>query len=102
MVIYPERDMAIKLARSLVSANFLEQISLSPDYGIIEFFTPQAFVNKTLADIGLRKRLRVTILAIRRGKDIIVAPAPEEKLLNGDVLVALGSNSGLEQLRAIE
>lgn len=102
VVIYPERDMAIKLARSLVSANFLEQIALSPDYGIIELFTPRTFLNKTLADVGLRKKLRVTILAIRRGKEIIVAPAPEEKLLNDDVLVALGSNDGLEQLSNIE
>ena len=46
MVIYPERDMAIKLARSLVSRNFLEQISLSKEYGIIELFAPQAYVNK--------------------------------------------------------
>ncbi len=102
VVIYPERDMAVKLARSLVSVNFLEQIALSSDYGIIELYTPRTFLNKTLADIGLRNRMRVTILAIRRGKDIIVAPAPEEKLLNGDVLVALGSNTALEQLGNIE
>jgi len=102
LVIYPERDMAIKLARSLVSVNFLEQISLSPDYGIIELFAPRAFLNRTLADIGLRKRLRVTVLAIRRGNDIIVAPAPEEIFKSGDVLVALGANEGLEQLSSIE
>ncbi len=102
LVIYPERDMAIKVARSLVSNNFLEQISLSQDYSIIEFFTPRVFINRSLADIGLRKKLRVTVLAIRRGNEIIVAPAPEEKLLNGDVIVALGSNDGLEQVRSLE
>lgn len=102
VVIYPERDMAIKLARSLVSANFLEQISLSPEYGIIELFAPRAFVNRTLADIGLRKKHRVSILAIRRGMNIIVAPNPEEAIKSGDVLVALGINEGLEQLSNIE
>lgn len=101
-VIYPERDMAIKLARSLVSVNFLEQISLSPDYGIIELFTPKAFLNRSLADVGLRKKQRVTILAIRRGNDIIVAPSPDEILKSGDVLVALGINEGLEYLSNIE
>ncbi len=102
LVIYPERDMAIKLARSLVSVNFLEQIDLSPDFGIIELFAPRAFQNRTLADLGLRKKIRVTILAIKRGNDIIVAPAPEEVFKSGDVLVALGGNEGLEQLTNIE
>ncbi|NLW90135.1 MAG: TrkA family potassium uptake protein [Syntrophomonadaceae bacterium] len=102
LVIYPERDMAIKLARSLVSVNFLEQIDLSPDFGIIELFAPRAFLNHSLADLALRKKMRVTILAIKRGNEIIVAPAPDEVLKNGDVLVALGGNEALELLTNIE
>jgi len=96
VVIYPERDMAIKLARSLVSNNFLEQINLSPTYSVIEFFTPVTFINKSLVEIGLRKRMGVTVLAIRRDDDVIVAPGPDEKLFQGDVIVALGSNDDLE------
>ena len=95
---YPEVDMAIKLARSLVSRNLLEQISLSPEYGIVELLAPRAFNNKSLIEIGLRKRMRVTILAIKRGSDIIVVPGPEEKLYDGDILVALGSNEDLAKL----
>lgn len=98
LVIYPERDMAVKLARSLVSRNLLEQISLSPEYGIIELLAPRAFYNKSLVDIGLRNRMRVTILAIKRGNDIVVVPGPEEKLYDGDILVALGSNEDLAKL----
>jgi len=101
-VIYPERDMAIKLARSLVSHNFLEQINLSSTYSIIELFAPQAFISKSLTDIGLRKKMRVTILAIRRGEDIIVAPGPDEKVLHGDVLVVLGSNFDLEVINNLD
>lgn len=101
-VIYPERDMAIKLARSLVSHNFLEQINLSSTYSIIELFAPQDFINKSLTEIGLRKKMRVTILAIRRGEDIIVAPAPDEKILRGDVLVVLGSNVDLEAINDLD
>ena len=98
LVIYPERDMAVKLARSLASRNLLEQISLSPEYGIIELLAPRVFNNKSLVDIGLRKKMRVTILAIKRGNDIIVAPGPEERLYDEDILVALGSNEDLQKL----
>jgi trk system potassium uptake protein TrkA len=101
-VIYPERDMAIKLARSLVSHNFVEQINLSSTYSIIELFAPRAFVSKTLGEIGLRKKMQITILAIRRGENIIVAPGPEEKIDKSDVLVVLGKNENIEILTNLD
>ena len=101
-VIYPERDMAVKLARSLVSQNFLEQIQLSTDYSIIELFTPSAFIDKTLKEIGLRKNLRVTVLATRRGDNIIVVPVPEATMRQGDILVVLGHNDDLEKLTELD
>jgi trk system potassium uptake protein TrkA len=102
VVIYPERDMAIKLARCLVSQNFVEQINLSKDYSIIEIFTPRLFVNKSLSEINLRKKHRVTVLAIRRGNNILVAPGPEENMQQGDILVALGLNDDLQKLSDLD
>ena len=102
IVIYPERDVAIKLARSLVSRNFVEQINLSPDYSIIEIYTPELFVNKNLTDINLRQKHRVTVLAIRRGENIIVAPGPDENMMRGDILVALGHNADLQNLSELD
>ncbi len=102
LVIYPERDMAIKLARSLVSNNFLEQINLSPTHSVIEFFTPITLVDKSLVETGLRKKMGVTVLAIRRNDDVIVAPGPEESLRKGDVIVALGGNEDLEYITNLE
>lgn len=101
-VIYPERDMAIKVARSLVSHNFLEQINLSPTYSIIELFAPRIFISRTLTEIGLRKKMQVTILAIRRGDDIIVAPGPNETIIQGDILVVLGHNDNIEEINNLD
>lgn len=101
-IIYPERDMAIKLARSLVSKNFLEQINLSPTYSVIELFTPAAFINRSLVEIGLRKKMGVTVLAIRRDDNVIVAPGPDEKLYKGDIIIALGSNEDLQIINDLD
>lgn len=98
MVIFPERDMAIKLARSLVSQNFVEQIQLSPHFSIIELVTPKSFVNKNLMENGVRERLHVTVLAIRRGEEIIVSPGPDVILRQHDILVVLGRNEDLDNL----
>ena len=102
IVIYPEQDMAIKLARSLVSQNFLEQINISPDFSIIEFIIPQVFINKNLNEINLRQKMGVTVLAIRRGDHIIVSPEPDEKLQGQDIMVALGRNDDLEKLTNLD
>ncbi len=102
IVIYPERDMAIKLARSLVSHNFLEQINLSSNYSIIELFAPRVFIGKSLSEIGLRKKMHVTILALRRGENIIVAPGPDEVISRGDIVVVLGGNDDLEEINNLD
>ena len=80
----------------------VEQINLSSNYSIIELFTPVTFINKSLQEIGLRKKMRVTVLAIRRDEEVIVAPGPDEKLYKGDVIVALGSNDDLEIISNLE
>ena len=102
IVIYPEQDMAIKLARSLVSHNFVEQINISPDYSIIELIVPQTFINKNLNQINLRQQMGVTVLAIRRGDNIIVSPEPVESLQCQDIMVALGRNEDLEKLTSLD
>jgi len=101
IVIFPERDMAVKLARSLVSQNFLEQIQLSPLFSIIELLTPRSFINKNLMENGVRERLNVTVLAIRRKEEIMVSPGPDVILRQNDILVALGRNEDLEKLSVV-
>ncbi|MCF8010252.1 MAG: TrkA family potassium uptake protein [Clostridiales bacterium] len=102
LVIYPERDMAKKLARSLVSKNILEQIDLSTDYSIMELVAPKNFVNKKLLDLDMREKLKVTILAIRRNDDIIIAPQPQKIILKDDVLVVIGKNDHLVKLSEMD
>lgn len=102
VIVYPERDMAVKLAHSLVSQNILEFIDLSPDYSIIELLAPQSFTGKSLVEIGIRKKLGITILAIKRKQDIIVAPPAGEIIRPGDILVAIGKNEDLHRLSEYE
>lgn len=102
LVIYPERDMAIKLARTLISQNIIEQIKLSSDYSIIELVAPIIYAGKTLNELRLRARLGITILAIKQDNDIIVSPGPDQAIERGDILVALGKDEALEKINQLE
>lgn len=103
-VIFPEREMAIRIAHGLVMPNVIDYIELSRDFSIVEVPAPDAFVGQTLKQLELRPRLGLTLIAIKRraeGSAAIVtniAPAADETIRAGDVLALLGSNDRLNQL----
>jgi len=98
-VVYPERDMGVRVAHSLVSSNVLDHIELSPDYSILEVVAPEILVGKTLRESALRAKFGVTVMAIKRGNDILVNPSPDEPIKESDIIVAVGKN---DKLRSIE
>jgi trk/ktr system potassium uptake protein len=103
-VIFPEREMAVRIAHSLVMPNVIDYIELSRDFSIIEVPAPEAFVGRTLKQLELRPRLGLTLIAIKRAADgsgaIVtnIAPVADETIRSGDILALLGSNERLNQL----
>jgi trk system potassium uptake protein len=103
-VIFPEREMAIRVAHSLVMPNVLDYIELSRDFSIVEVPAPDAFVGRTLKQLELRPRLGLTLIAIKRQAEDTgaittnIAPAADETIRHGDVLALLGSNDRMNQL----
>jgi trk system potassium uptake protein TrkA len=98
MVVFPERDMGVRLAHTLISRNVIDEIQLSTDYSILEMVVPHRFLGRSLKELELRQRFGLTILAIRREDRIIVSPDAMQTLDEGDILVALGQPDKLEGL----
>jgi trk system potassium uptake protein TrkA len=98
IVVFPERDMGIRLAHTLLSRNVIDEIQLSTDYSILEMVVPYRFLRRSLKELELRQRFGLSVLAIRRGERIIVSPEAGQTLEEGDILVALGQPEKLERL----
>ncbi len=98
LVIYPERDMGVRLAHSLVSPNVLEFITLSPNYSIEEMSVSEKMHGRTLGELDLHRRFGVIVLLIRRDSQLLTSPAANVRLEAGDVLVVVGENRALNQL----
>jgi len=98
MVVFPERDMGVRLAHTLISRNVIDEIQISTDYSIMEMQAPPRFLDRSLKELELRQRFGLTVLAIRRADRIIVSPDAEQTLEEGDVLVTLGQPERLESL----
>ncbi|MDO7788467.1 potassium channel family protein [Desulforamulus aquiferis] len=101
-VVYPERDMGIKVAQALVSKNIMDQIALSPEHSLVEMAVPPDFINKSLEKSNARQKYGVSILAIRRGVEIIISPHPSQVMLEGDILVVIGKNEKLQKFETID
>ncbi|MGV8041060.1 MAG: potassium channel family protein [Thermoanaerobaculaceae bacterium] len=100
-VVYPERDMAIRLAERLSSGNLLDYIPLGEDYSIMELAVPESFTRKTLAELNVRARFNVHVLAIQdvlTGK-VNMAPPADQVLADTNVLVILGQRQDLERFQ---
>ena len=104
-VIFPEREVAERTARSLVIPNALDYITLSKDFSIVEVTVPPLFVGHTLRSVELRARYGLTLVAIKRqvaGKEeTLVSPSADEVLLEGDIVALLGSNEMLARIERV-
>ena len=100
-VVIPEKENADRLAMSLASANVLDYIELSEDYGIIEVPVPSPWQEKSLIELNVRAKLGVNILAVKREGHITVSPAADFRLAQGDVLVVLGDTEALEAVQKL-
>ena len=98
-VIYPEKDMARRIAHSLSSPNLLEFIPLAEDYSLSETAPPRHFIGKTLVDLNLRQRFHVTVIAIKDviSDQFIVAPQPMHTIKDSDVLVLIGKTEDVKK-----
>ena len=98
-IIFPEKDMAVKTARSLSSPNILEFIPMAEDYSIIESAPPAHFVGKSLVELGLRKKFNVNIIGI---KDVLtdeftVVPPATHVIKDSDLLILIGKSTDVER-----
>ncbi|SFE16425.1 trk system potassium uptake protein TrkA [Paenibacillus catalpae] len=96
-VVYPERDMGIRVAHQLVSPNLLDYIELSKEYTIAELSVPNCLNGKSLNELNLRARFGCSIVAINKPSGIIIAPTATDVVTEKDVMVVIGTNDQIDQ-----
>jgi trk system potassium uptake protein TrkA len=108
-VVQPEREMGTRVANSLVSTSVIEHIELSNESSIVELIAPKEFIGKNLREIDVRAKFGVNVIALKRripsaskqGEEEIVnvSPKAEDIIKKGDILIVLGSNEYIDQLK---
>lgn len=97
-VIYPERDMGIRLGKQLSSGNLIDYIELSPDYNLVEMKAPPAMDGKTLQQLNIRAKYGCNIIAIKHGEMINMTPSADDVIRSGDILLVMGNDIAIQHM----
>ena len=113
-IVFPEREIAEKVAESLASPKIFDFIEVSKTHSIIEMVVPKKIVNKTLGDLKLREKYNVSVIAIKRKipfsqpdgatdfkEEVVIGPGGADELISGDVLILLGNYRDLEKVKKL-
>lgn len=97
-VVYPERDMAIRLAHRLETSKVLDYIQLSERFNISKLVIPEKMAGKSVLEVNLRARFGLNIIGIENDGNVIQIINPDYVFREQDILFIAGSKDGLCRL----
>jgi trk system potassium uptake protein TrkA len=97
-VVLPEHEAGVRLARRLAAGHFIDYLEVSGDVGVVELVAPPSLWDKTLSECNLRQRYGLTVMAVRRGAELVVSPTASFTIEEDDILVVLGKIDDAERL----
>ena len=111
-IVFPEREMGVKVANSLINPTILDYIEVAPGYNIIETRPPEDIVGKSLEESKARSRYGVDILALKRMKPVLdaagdsrleeevtIVPHAHEVINENDTIIVIGREDLLAEFR---
>ncbi|MBR5474581.1 MAG: TrkA family potassium uptake protein [Lachnospiraceae bacterium] len=96
-IIYPEKAMGIRVARSLIAGKFVDLIELTKNVSMAEMTIPAQWDGMSLVGLGLRKK-GVNVIGRVEGERLVTQLDPERALCAGDTYVVVGETEALEHL----
>lgn len=101
-VVFPERDMGQRVAKSLTSPHVLDLINLTGDYSISDISVPKSWVGHTVGELDVRKRYGLNVLMIYRGKEALVSNLTAIPIEGGDELLLIGHRNDLARIENLD
>lgn len=99
LVVFPENDMGEKLAHKLINSNVIEFLEYTDGYSIAEIKAPDKWIGRSLVEIDIRRKHKVTVIAVKHGDGTMdVSPTPDMVFAPGDVVSVMGEDSAVHKL----
>ena len=95
--IFPERESGLRLATRMASRGILNYVQLGGGLSVQEMAVPGSWIGKTLRDLQLPRRFRVSVIAVHDIllDEMIMVPEPGAVLKESDTLLVAGAEEDL-------
>ena len=97
-VVYPEKDMARRIAVAESSDSIFDCMPLTEDYGIYEITVPKKWVGKTIVKLDIRRAFNLTVLAIKNGANLRPLPPVDHVFNDTEHLMVLGRDEDIRRI----
>ena len=99
IVVFPENESGVRLAKNLLSSGFVDMITLSKDFSMVELDVRPEWIGKSLMELNLRKKHAINVVAIKRAGRLEVNIDPMEKLSQDSSLIVIANPQKLAKLK---
>ena len=97
-VVYPEKDMAVRLGKRLISSTFMDYIALDNSVEIRQILVPNKLCGETIINSNFRKKYGLNIIAIQKGHNTMIEISPDYQFEPEDVIVVIGKIENINRL----
>lgn len=97
-VVYAERETGQRVAHSLGISNVIDYLDVAPRFGLAKIRPAATWVGRTIKDIDLSGRFTISLIALRRGSEVLVNPQRDTVIAANDQLIVLGLDDKLERM----
>lgn len=95
-VIYPDRDIAYRLAKKYSRSHVFEYIELSDEYAIFEVPVIPQLVGKSIREADVRKKYKMNIIGIVHGEDVQIMPSADYRFSSDEHIKVISDNDSVD------
>lgn len=101
-VVHPERDMGVRIGRSLTSKNMVDYLDLDANFKLAEILiTNPEFVGKSLAEMDFRDRYGLNVIALAHSRQEMVLPSAGDILTENDSILVAGPTRAIDKFEEL-
>lgn len=99
IVVFPEKDSGIRLAKNLLSSGFIDIADISEDISIIEIDVKQEWLGKTLKELELRKKYSINVIALTKNESVEIAILPDTIIEDNMKMIVIANKRDMDKLK---